>query len=395
MGEWRFYAQRAETGLWLDTNVQLADHELTWSLSAPNSGKALIPTGIGEPYASDGEKTWGKMNTYLYAEEDGNLAWIGICTAANPDDSGLQLEFIGPVGWLQRVPFDAVYSVWRTNVFDVVRMLVNHSKQYRPHPSFTVPNGDSSQFVGDVQPPDKPKQPQRKKGEKKSDYEASDRYKDWQKDMDEWTKKYSDREKFILGWYEAPYVGEEIDNLAAQNGFEYRERVAWKDRGLDTPEIFFDFADDIRRRREDIAFVDGLNLTTALDPKDGAEEYANHVITLGAGEGRAMVRSSAGVDDGRLYQSVYIQYKSVRTREALRRLAQRDLDRLSQQQPKLDKIAIRDVPGYASVSSLRVGDEVKTISENASPPVNAWTRVIGITRNTGQSTVDVLVEVVG
>src|SRR4249919_1336731 len=102
MGDWRYFTQRAGNGLWLDTNTQLSDVSLSWILSGPGNGQALIPAGLNAtPTASDGRNTWGKFDTMLYAEEDEKLGWVGICTSATPDDAGLHLEFIGTTGWLQ------------------------------------------------------------------------------------------------------------------------------------------------------------------------------------------------------------------------------------------------------------------------------------------------------
>lgn len=379
---WRFYAQRPGTGLWLDTNVQLGDPELTWQLSGPSSGKALIPAGLNNStLAEDGENVWGKGNTILYGEEDGNLSWCGWCTAADPDEKGLHLEFVGTTGWLQAIPYNAIMRTWKINVFDVVRNLIAHSKKYEPGFDLITHGRDSAWSVGDPQPPNKPRKPHRRKGESVKEYRESNRYEAWEKDVEAWDKKYGDREKFEIAWYEAPYVGEELDSLAKEIGFDYRERVKWLDKGKLTPAFHLDFEDNMVRRRDDIQFVDGVNLVQALDPKDTNDEYANRVIALGAGEGRAMARVAVGGDDGRLYQAKFVQYKTVKNLTRLRALAKADHDRVSSTDPTIGSVAVRDIPGFASISSLRVGDEVEVISQNTEPNIQAWVRVTAITRN--------------
>ena len=394
MGEWRYYAQRAGSGLWLDTNVQLTDPEFSWKRSAPNSGKALIAAGTGQVVASDGQNTWGKFNTLLFAEEDGKLAWAGICAAATPDDKGTQLELMGINGWLQRVPYEGFYSVWRTNLFDTIRHLVAYSKRYEPGFDFTVPNNDSIFTVGDAQPPNKPKQPARRKGETKSEWQGSKRYDEWQDDIKEWNEKYGNRKKFEIAWFEAPYIGEEIDSLVREFGIMYRERVAWADKGNLIPRFYFDFADDLKNRRTDIAFIDGMNIAKPLDPKEGGETFANHVLGLGAGDGRDMIRASAGVNDGRLYQAQYAEYKSIRNKDRLRNLAAADLRILANKDPRIGTVEVFDVPGYADPSTLRVGDEVRVISQNVLPNIDLWCSIVNITRQPVQSTIKCDVEVV-
>lgn len=379
---WRYYTQRAVSGRWLDTNTQLSQVQLTWALSAPNSGKALVPAGMNAtPFAEDGRLTWGKWDTLLYAEENGNLAWVGICTAANPAEQGLQLEFIGFTGWLQRVPFTDEYSVWQTNAFDVVRRLIQHAMSKPNNIGITVGSNDSIFTVGDPAPPPQPKEPPRKKGQSKSDWQSSKAYNEYQKDYSEWNKKYGDREKFEIVWWEAPYVGEEFDSLAKEVGFDYRERVKWANKGTLDSTFHLDINDNMVVRRDDIAFVDGMNLARALDPKDGDLPFANYVIGLGAGEGRTMLQVTAGSEDGRLYQAEFVQYKSVRNKTRLRALAQADHKIFNTKDPEIDSVAVWDVPGFASVSTLRVGDEVQVKSSNVVPNIDAWVRVEKITRN--------------
>lgn len=393
MGEWRFYAQRPGSGLWLDTDVSLDKVALDWALSGPMSGEAYIPVGMASnPFAEDGKLTWGRMNTVLLGEEDGNLAWGGICTAADPDEKGLKLEFTGSTGWLAGVPFNEAYRVWETNVFEVARKLIRHSQGYPRHLPINPSDNQSAFTVGDPQPPNFPKQPPRRKGESKSDYTSSDRYNKWQDEVDQWTKKYGDRERFEVVWWEAPSCGDELASLAKEAGFDYRERMRWANKTNLVPEWIVDLGDDIRNRRTDIKFVDGENLAAPLDTKDADDIYANHVVGLGAGEGRDMVRVDAGVNDGRLFQATWVQYKSVRKSKRLRSLVQADLRRFSNTDPEVDNVMVWDVPGFAPTSSLRCGDEIEVISASQNPPIQTWRRISDITRDPTSSIVGVGLE---
>lgn len=394
MGEWRYYAQRATSGLWLDTNAQLSGVGLVWAESGPASAKALLPSGISSAVAEDGRPVWGKWDTILLAEEDGELAWAGICTAANPDEKGVSLEFIGPSGWLQHVDYSGSYSVWQTNVFDAVRHLIKHAMGKPDALQFILPAHDSMFSIGDPQPPAKPKPPARKKGQSASDWQSSDAYDQYQKNLETWNEKYGNYEKYEVLWYEGPFVGEELDTLAKETGFDYRERVKWRNRGALTYDFYLDLEDSLANRRTDIAFVDGMNLAKALDPKDGDDRFANRVIGLGAGEGRTMARVTAGQADGRLYQAEYVQYKSIKNLTRLRSLVQADHKVLNNKDPKIDSVTVWDVPGFASVSTLRVGDEVQVKSDNTSPAVDAWVHIKKITRDPQASIVVLTVEVV-
>lgn len=394
MGNWRFYAQRPD-GLWLDNNVQIGDMTMTWNLSGPGTGKGLIPSGMNDALmGSDGQPQWGKWNTLLLGEEDGKLSWAGVCTGANPDKAGLHLEFVDPFGWLAKVPFRAEYTHWKTNIFDVCRALVTHANAYSPGFDFVTPNGDSVNWIGDPQPPAKPKEPGRKKGETKTQYYNSKRYKDYKDDITDWNTKYADKRPFTIAWWEAPFVGEEFDQMAKEFDFDYRMRYAWADAGKKIARYYLDFEDNLRNRREDIKFVDGINIAAPLDPKDGETEFANFVIGLGAGEGRKMARIETRKDDGRYFQASYSQYKSIKDLTRLRNLSNVDLRNLNNKDPKIDNVVAWDMPGYADLSTLRCGDEVQVISQNLQPNLNLWGRVRTLTRSPYDSTIVVTLEVV-
>lgn len=392
MGEWRYYAKRAGSGLWLDNDVQLADVSLDWAMSAPASGDALLPAGLGNPIASDGRPVFGKWDTILLAEEDSNLAWAGICNSAAPDADGQKVEFIGPTGWLQRVPYNAVYRVWATDPFDVVRELVRHSSSYSPHIEYTVSQAKSGFRVGDEQPPREPKAPPRKKGQSKSEWEGSARYRAYKKDQTAWNKQYGNKEQFTIAWWESPYIGEEIDTLAKEVGFDYRERVRWVNKTNKTFEFIIDLYESLSNRRNDIQLVDGVNIAKPLELKEAEDVFANHVIGLGAGEGRDMVRTVQGGDDGRLYQAEFVSYKGVKNKTRLAALARADLKRFSNVGVEVDVVVAWDVSGFSSLSSLRAGDEVQVISHNTQPPVDTWRRVASITRNPVESVVTLALE---
>lgn len=390
---WRFYAQRATTGEWLNTNAQLADVELEWVLSAPGFASAAIPNGMDvNPIASDGRPTWGRFDTLLYAEEDGLLEWVGACTSANPDKGGLRLEFVGPTGLLQKIPYTDLYRQWEIDVIKVVRHLVKHANDKPDTLNIEVAGNELGLTVGDPEPPKKPEKPTRKKGETKKEFQDSKRYKAWEKKQKEWDDKYGDHQRYELLKWESPFIGEEIDNLAGEVGFDYREQFRWVDRGALKSELKMRVDETMGQRREDIQFIDGVNLAKALNPKDGGDEFANRVIGLGAGEGQKMRRVSVGGSDGRLYQAEYVQYKNLKNEDRLRKRAKVILDNLKTTTPEIDTVDIWDTPGMADIRTINVGDEIQVRSDNFAPPVAAWTRVVRIIRrpNSNIATVELV-----
>lgn len=390
---WRFYAQRAVSKQWLDTDVELNDMEMSWMLSGPCSGKANIPVGMNKVLAGDdGRPVFGKWDTILYGEEDSLLSWVGICYDATPDKDKLNLEFIGSTGWLQGVDYDKRYAVWQTDAFDVVRHLIATANATPGGLDIIPSNNDSGLFLGDAQPPPEPVKPIRKQGQTLQQYYDTKAYKDWKTAHDAWKEKYGEREFFEIAWWEAPYIGEEIDSLATEVGFDYRERYAWADRANLVPRMFLDLNVNMVNRRSDIAFVDGMNLAAPLEPAAKDIKFANNIIALGAGEGRAMVRARVGRQDGRLYQAQYTQHKTIKNQPRLRSLADADFRLHNDSAPQIGALRVWDIEGYTPLKTLMVGDEIQVVSQNYNPAINQWVRVIGITRNPKSAIVDLVVQ---
>jgi hypothetical protein len=386
---WRFYARRAASNLWLDTNVQI-DPSMRWSLNRAFSGQALIPNGIGVDKGPDGRDLWGRGDTVLFGEEDGKLSWAGICNIASPGRDGLYLEFTGAVGWWNNIPFTDYLEVAKTDVFDVVRMLTKHANE-KPRSINVVPSDNKSEFTAGGTKGDYPEPPIRPQGQSQEQYENSAAYKAWLAKI----AKYEENlgvGPYTIAWWEAPYVGEELTTLSEEYGFDWRERVRWADKANLVPKFRLDFADDITRRRTDIVFEDGINLASNGVPKEDEEPYAGHVIGLGAGEGRDMVRAEFTVQDERLYSARYMNYKTITKQDRLQSLVKSDAKRLSGIGTTIESVQVWDTPGFAPMSSLRVGDECRVVSKNAKPPYDIWHRVNEITRQASSGVVDLSLE---
>lgn len=387
---WRFYARRATSNKWLDTNVQI-DPIMRWSLNRSFSGQALLSNGLNLNKAPDGRDVWGRGDTILLGEEDGKLMWGGICNIASPGRDGLYLEFTGAVGWWNNVPFDDYLEMAQADVFDVVRRIASHANA-KPRTLNVTVSDDKSQFTAGGTRGDYPEQPVRPAGMTTQAYENSPQYRAWVAKI----AKYEEGlgvGPYTLAWWEAPYVGEEINTLADEYGFGWRERVRWEDRANLIPQFRMDVADDLTRRRDDIVFEDGVNLASNNTPKEDTEPYADAVIGLGAGEGRDMLRAEvASNDDDRLYAAQYVNYKTVTRKERLTALSRNDLRRLRGEGATIESVRVWDTPGFAPLSSLMVGDECRVVSYNAKPPYDIWHRVTEITRQPSSGVVELALE---
>jgi len=389
MGEWRFYAKRPAQDRWLDTNVQI-DPVMTWSLNASFAGQAIIPNGIGPDKGPDKRDMWGRGDTLLLGEEDNQLAWAGICSMATPGREGLYLEFTGAFGWMNNLPYLGEYEVNKADVFDVVRHLITAGNKL-PRTLNVVADNTKSQFTAGGTKGDYPEAPVRHKGQTTKEYEESGPYKAWLAQIEKYEANLGVG-PYTLAWWEAPYIGEEISTMADEYGFDFRERVKWKDRRDLDFEFRLDFADDLTKRRTDIVFEEGVNLASRAQPKEDSEPYATHVIGLGAGEGRDMVRAEHDVDDPRLYSARYMNYKTVTNADRLRSLTRNDARRFSGNGASIESVQVWDTPGFAPIGSLKVGDECRVISHSSKPPYDIWHRVREITRTPSSAVVDLSLE---
>lgn len=377
---WQFYARRPFGGPWLSTDVQL-DGRVTADLSGPGMVVGSIPAGLDVHMAEDGRPLWLERGTLLYAEQHQQLVGVYVCTFTGATETGRDIEAVGLSGALQWMPFDSELSAWHPHPFDVVDTMLEHAQSY-PNGNLgfvTRRLGDPVRGVGDVRPPGRPVKPGRRAGESKEHYD--DRLLRWEMAVDEWEALHKDAEKYLLAWWEAPMIGEELDQLAGEVPFDYRERHRWTNRDRLEAEHVLELGAHLGVRRLDIKLVDGVNLAERPQPETDTDDYANDVIMLGAGEGRDMRRGRNSVDDGRIRSTRFVAAKGIRNRTRLATMAAAERKR-SAIVTNLDSVRVWDMGGYAPVSSLIPGDEVYVESEHTTPAYGAWKRIVSITRST-------------
>lgn len=391
MAAWRYYIRRAVSDVWLDTNAKLVQVKVTENTNAPWSGEAVVPGAAGSLLADDGRPVYGKWDTLIYMEIDGTLEYGFIVTNAYPDgEGGTKLELIGMTGWLFKVDFSDEYSTWERNTFAVVRTLLDHANTKNRNITFAYDTGiQSATTVGDPNPPPKPKRPQRNKHESKKDWKDSNRYQNWEDDLQNWQQNHGDKQRYKLMPWNMIYVGAELNELAKETGIQWCEDYRWVDAVNLVPEHKFLYGDRLGTDRADIAFVDGLNIADTLDPKDESTDYANKVILYGAGEGPKMLRRTATKDDGRLYQATFVRAKKIRRKKKLERLATRTVNKRSVLDVELGSVVVWDTPGFSPMSTLALGDRVPVVSNNMNPPLNITVRVTSKTRTPDNDTITV------
>lgn len=440
MATWRYIAQRATTGDFLEFEVPFLERsELSWAMSAAGYLKGSIPAASGLAIAPDGRPLLEEWNTLLYAEADGEIRWGGIVitSEANGDTWDVEaatfatypndMPFLGEYRGVQVDPADIVRAVWadlqgyargdlgvtvtgstpirlgstseakyndalaaynaaqatyeseRDSYTNLRNIATNRAK------TRTTASAAKSQASKNLTAAKKTKNPatiaaaQAAYNQAVADYNAAvaaynayDAAADAQAKVRDSAKAAADKAKdardaakkvmdadggaYKLLWWEAPDAGKAISDLAAQTPFDYTETHAWNaGKTAITHQVNVQYP-RAGRRRTDLAFIQGDNLTSAPVPKSNGDSYANTVFALGAGEGRAIKHTTTAVNDGRLRRVNVLSSKDTKTVASLQAQARNELNQ-SLAALTIDQINVRDHPN-APIGSWALGDDI-------------------------------------
>lgn len=180
-------------------------------------------------------------------------------------------------------------------------------------------------------------------------------------------------EPLLLRWFETYDMGDVINKLCENLPMDFREEHTWnEDHTAITHFIRFGYP-KLGSRRSDVIFTIGDN----VDPvgiEAPIEEYASHVVGLGAGEGSAMLRADAiRSDEIHIRRAVVYEDKSANTAAAIATSARNELmNRLG-----LDQVtAIKVKPSQVdALSGIMPGDEVLLVGEQEHRDVDMWVRI--------------------
>lgn len=182
-----------------------------------------------------------------------------------------------------------------------------------------------------------------------------------------------DPQPYVLSWWEAPDCGQEMDNLAKETPFDYAESHAWGTGSTVAHKVTVGYP-RLGRRRSDLAFIEGDNVTSVVEVVQSGDGYANAVVALGKGEGAKTLRAEVAVRDSRLRRPYVYSDKSVGTNARLSSLARKELATRTIA-PAISTITVRDHPN-ARIGSWAVGDDVLI---QATLPwlgrVSVWSRI--------------------
>ena len=347
---WRYFAQSVPSGQIIDPDLPLSGAKVERTLSGPGGLSGSIPIEIARLRKAD---LW-EWRAMVFAEKDGEIRGGGIVDISKQNGPVWELGCVGHSGYLKDQPY--VGDGWvgtGVDPADVYRLIWDHVQSFEDSnlgvvvSSTTTPvRIGSEQYVPLYETPT-----------------ASDTT--W------------DDGPIRMNFYETLDLGEMADEMARTAPFDYRERMQYEQDG--SVGLFIDIGyPRIGRRRDDLAFQLGVNVTE-IPSRDLVEEgYATEVVVLGAGEGREKVRGHAPRNRvGGLRRVVAIVDDTIRYDWQAQDRAREEQRRRSGIR-EISQLSVTDHE-MAPVGSFDVGDEIRIVGDMGWDQIDAWMRVVGIT----------------
>lgn len=369
---WRYIASRLNgdgTETFLHMDVPLTDVDVSDSLSAPGSINATISPEIATLKDNVGDPLFLEWSTALYAEKDGDIRAGAIVSHCNFEGPQWGLESTGFVGYSKDMPYTGSGQYWvKTDTLDIYRAIWAHIQSN---------SGSDIGLTFD----------QRKSGLLVGSELHSEQY-DPEGGSGGLTLQ---SQAYKLAYYQDHDLQSNLDSLASETPFDYRERHQWSADGTITHRIDFGVP-TLGRRRNDLRFALGENIFEIPAVTRAGEDYASEVYFLGAGEGARTIRGHATAPRGRLRRVAIRTDSSVRRTDQANHLAAADLQ-WRQRLEDLSEITALDHE-HAPLGSYDLGDEIY-IQGRAGwiDDIGAWYRITGISikpEDSSASTLQVL-----
>lgn len=356
MSEWRFIASRLDGNggeEFLDYDLPLDDTEIHQVLNGHGGLSAAVTHEVAH-LRVDGEPIFVPWSTALYAEASGIIRGGGILTDLTEEGPALALDCIGFTGYLDEMPYTNIRSIERGDPLKVSQHLWEHTQARKGFDLGVEMVGASSSremFIGDddVPPSSTP--------QKVDPYE--------------------------LTYWQTHDLAREFDHLAELGPFEYRMEHAW-DGDRIRHRLRYGYP-TLGARRHDLRFVVGENVLEVPEVETAGEEYASHVLVLGAGEGRSMMRDEQSTTTDRLGRFAVVSDKTITTPAQAKARARAEL-KARTGTPDVTDLQVIQHP-HALLGSYSVGDEIAiTTADGWTDEQDVWVKILGISITPGTDT---------
>lgn len=356
---WRYFATRltgnGENSDVLVNELPLSDVGVSSVLSGPNSLTGTVSPRFNRLVADDGRPVLEEWGTCVWAEADGAIMGGGILVDSSFDGPQWSIDCMGFTGYPKGLPYTDSNFWVETDALDIYRAIWEHVQG--------KPGGDLGLEFDML------------KSGVKIGTERKIRSFDPQDDPDTGPTEFESG-PYRLAWYQNHDLGGDIDDLASNTPFDYRERHFWEG---DVLRHHVDLGyPKLGKRRENLRFEIGVNVAPPSINPNG-DEYASESLVLGAGEGRTMIRGYAVRKDPRLRRVAVVTVPHIRTTKLANKRARRDVARRLGV-GDIEEIVVDGGHPAAPMGSYQVGDEI--LVEGDVPwwdDVDTWVRILSIT----------------
>lgn len=331
---YRYLTLHALTGTVLAWDLPLTEVEFGPELCGPGSF-----TGVIEPRLAN--LTPAQVDagtTLLFAERDRTLLWGGIIWRAEPEGQKLRLEASG-------------FGSYLTKRFDLHGNLDGRGPWVNADPCRVI--RDAWAYC-QAQPD----------GDLRVTVDATTSH----------AKVGTPAEPYTTAWWEAPALSSVVDDMVAvAGGPEWTESVAWSG-DAPTRRIRIGWP-RLGTRRQDISFTSGINVVSTVPVEYDADNYAQVVVGLGAGEGRSRRRAVDAARNGRLRLEQVLEVPNEKANDRL--AARARTERVSRSViGEVTEVVLRDHPA-ARIGSFQIGDDVRVRLNDEWTQYDGWSRITG------------------
>lgn len=347
---WNFLATRMNgdgTETLIANELPISGPEIDLVLNGHGGFKGTITPEIARLKDHRGDPIFVPWSTAIYAEASGLIRGGGILESDPDQGPALTLDCLGHSGYLAGTRYTGAQAIERGDPLATAWHLWEHT-QARPgfNIGMTLTGAKTSRqmFLGDdnVTPSTTPQKV----------------------------------DPYVLAWWETHDLAKEFDALAELAPFEWTVHHRW-----DGDTIVHELATGyprLGRRRDDLRFVVGENVTVQPQIDRDGEGYASDVFVIGAGEGRTMLHQEQSEPRRtRLGRDAVIVDKTITTPNAARARAAAEL-RARTGDEDITEISVADHPN-ARLGTYDVGDDI--LIETAPGWTSArelWVKILGI-----------------
>lgn len=354
---WRFIAQRATNGQFLDWDVPLVLEQAPMrELNGPGQLVGRVnPEYVRLQAKPDGLRILEEWSTAVYAEYHGRIRWGGIITHMAWEGQSYKITCAG----FNAYPNGMAYT--GPEIHSGLKTVVKTKYVDKNHDGYI----DGS----------KPK-----KKMPKEKYTISKRIDSYDMVRTVWThlqsKKFgnlgmvvdkhdsghllgasSGDDPYEVVWWEAPDCGDLIRQVMGLAGADFAEYHSWDGDKQKINHRLLLGTRRLGRTRNDLRFAQGENIIAMANPEGMGDDYANELLVLGKGTGRKMAKVTVHrASDNRLRRARVISSKGQSNAALLRKTADSWLLKHNQLLT-VPQIALRDHPN-AGLGSWALGDRI-------------------------------------